>query len=63
VRFSHATLDHRTYRNLSGFAPTSEWVDISGLAMSLVPWAQVCLEGAACSRAQKTLCVVAYSAH
>jgi hypothetical protein len=63
VRISRTTLNHRAYPNLSGFAPASEWVDISGLARSLVPWAQVSLEGAVCSRAQKTLCVVAYSAH
>jgi hypothetical protein len=29
VRISHTTLNHRTYLNLSGFAPVSEWEEIS----------------------------------
>jgi len=29
VRISHTTLNHRTYLNLSGFAPASEWEEIS----------------------------------
>jgi hypothetical protein len=29
VRISHTTLNHRTYLNLSGFAPASEWEEIA----------------------------------
>ena len=29
VRISHTTLNHRTFLNLSGFAPTSEWEELS----------------------------------
>jgi len=29
VRISHTTLNHRIYLNLSGFAPASEWEEIS----------------------------------
>ena len=29
VRISHTTLNHRTFLNLSGFAPASEWEELS----------------------------------
>lgn len=29
VRLSHTTLNHRTFLNLSGFAPASEWDEVS----------------------------------
>jgi hypothetical protein len=34
VRISHTTLNRRTFLNLSGFAPVSEWEEVSDSGMS-----------------------------
>jgi hypothetical protein len=34
VRISHTTLNHRTFLNLGGFAPASEWEEISASVVS-----------------------------